>query len=104
MTQITEDRLAELDRFKAALVAKLNQPRNVAKGDWRAQPPHWLIARLDGEMRELHTAHMVAVAGARDAHRAYDNWAHVRDECLDVAAFAFFVWDKINATIEEESL
>lgn len=71
-----------LEPFVEAVKAKLTQPQNIAKGDWRQTDVNLLIRQLKGEVRELEIAY------TSEERRA---------ECLDVAAFAMMVWDALGA-------
>jgi hypothetical protein len=79
---IDAERSSRIDQFCAAMKDKLSQPRNVAKSDWRATHPMDLYWMLHGEAGELLHAFRhedcVAVAG----------------EAIDVADFAFMIWDQ----------
>lgn len=79
MSEITPERESRLKEFHDAMLAKLNLPENVAKSDWRDEPPMDLYWKLHRELGEYLWAHQ--------------NLPIAFDEMIDVANFAFMIWD-----------
>lgn len=84
MTFINQQRELELKAFADSVHKKLMRPKNIAKGDWRGCRKQHLLALLQLEVHELERA-----LEGREGQA-------IQEECLDVAAFAFFIWDKVN--------
>ena len=86
MTEINSERSARLNEFLDAMKEKLNQPRNVAKQDWRKLDLNVLRELLNGEVGELLEA-----------------WPEraIIGEAVDVANFAFMIWDVAMRDIEK---
>jgi len=102
MTAIDAGRAASLESYRAAILEKLNQPRCVAKSDWRAMPAEELLAFLEGEVVELSGAierlRIVQEQGTDDAKRRLIPLAleGIAGETVDVAAFSFFIFDIVT--------
>jgi NTP pyrophosphatase (non-canonical NTP hydrolase) len=85
---MTADRAIALDLFHRAILQKLIQPKNVVKDDWRKADVTDLLTLLQAEVRELV-----------EAHAAGDD-IEISWEAVDVAAFAFFLWDSVNKGVK----
>lgn len=96
MTKIDEERLGRIEAFREAMVAKLNVRRNVAKSDWRDMDPLELVSRIEDEVVELR----------EEAGECYSYIGRSRDrllgECLDIANFAFMLWEMVERTEPKE--
>jgi hypothetical protein len=80
-----------VDGFSTAMEAKLDLPRNRAKGgpdQWRADSFESLIERLRQEVDELEEALDWQKVGDRDS---------AIEEACDVANFAMMIWDKLRS-------
>lgn len=85
-----EEREAAVDWFAMRAKLKLREPRNEAKGGWRADPPATLRWRLNEELEELNRE----MLGGGD----YDA---IISECCDVSAFAMMIADRVRMLRDE---
>lgn len=76
-----------LIRLGRQCLAKLNEPRNVAKGGWDACHPMELLRLLEVEVKELRAA----------LSHLSPNREDVISECADVANFAAMIADVIRS-------
>ena len=102
MTEIDDERARALWEFAEAVRIKLSTRKNVAKSDWREMDVQSLrelmsieAVELSGAMERLGIIERMEV-GDRRTGLMIEGMEGVADECLDIAAFAFFIWDVIR--------
>lgn len=102
MTAIDAGREARLEEFRAAVLAKLNEPRCVAKSDWRELPLEHLLELLRCEVVEISGAierlrivrrYHPSVTSTRGAELQALAITAIAAEATDVGAFSYFIFD-----------
>lgn len=77
----------EVKKFAEAMIEKLNEPKNLAKSNWKECNTCYLFDRLEQEVSELR----VEIIGDNTSEKA------ILKECADVANFAMMIADKVGA-------
>lgn len=77
--------------FAEAMINKLNEPKNLAKGGWENLNIRTLIASIEEETDELQDAYLAKVVCKKC-------WKEtILKECADVANYAMMVADRVGA-------
>lgn len=74
--------------FMDRMRAKMAEPKNLAKGDWRESDEYYCLQRMEQELDELKTELF-------DVARPVPE--RIIKECSDVANFAFMLADWVKA-------
>jgi NTP pyrophosphatase (non-canonical NTP hydrolase) len=74
----------EIKEFAESLERKIAEHDSARGDEWKEMSLNWLLARLDEEVDELEDEILCLGPG--------DNPRYVQHECLDVAAFAMFIY------------
>jgi NTP pyrophosphatase (non-canonical NTP hydrolase) len=84
----------EVKRFAEAMIEKLNEPKNLAKSDWKGLDMPYLFSRLDEEVYELQNALCKPISKCVSSKAKK---IEILKECADVANFAMMIADKVGA-------
>jgi hypothetical protein len=102
MTMLDTERLERLEGFRAAMLAKLTTERNLSKSDWRGIKKRDLFDLLLDEIVELKAAVRTFDDADRVGLGEFASFATpVAEEAIDVANFAFMLWDVFAAEAAE---
>jgi len=92
---LTKKDLKNLDKFKKKMVKKLNSEKNKQKKHWQCMTVEDLFILLFDELLELKEEIFT---------KKSTNFHATKEECLDIAAFAFFIYDNFENEILEDLL
>lgn len=95
MTQFCTERREQLGQFMEHITAKLSSEKCEAKSDWRERDDTSLLVHMLEEIAELKVEVMCKRA-ARNPDAKEVRRLNAMGECVDIAAFAFFIWDKLQ--------
>jgi hypothetical protein len=87
LRKLTQEDLSNLDNFKNDMIKKLNTKKNRKKLHWSVMPCLDLLFLLEEEFYELAIEFINSNKLDKEA---------IKQECLDIANFAFMIYDNID--------
>ena len=98
MSRLTYKDKKNLMDFKRGVIDKLELPRCAVKKHWNTEHVSDLLTELEDEVKELEVEIIYHCTKSKDE---IESAKQIQAEAIDVAAYAFFIWDNARQEIEE---